>query len=109
MAMQLAGTRNNRMVHQNANAQARRDARGNSRSQKNGMKNGSINMNELNGNKDIILKRKQRAQARAMKVVSDAWLGDKKIQWVGRNRYDYGAQGKEDGPYGRIRRRRRQQ
>ncbi len=81
MAMQLAGTRNNRMVHQNANAQARRDARGNSRSQKNGMKNGSINMNELNGNKDIILKRKQRAQARAMKVVSDAWLGDKKIQW----------------------------
>lgn len=80
MAMQLAGTRNNRMVHQNANAQARADARGNRSGRKKGMKNGSINMNELNGNMDTVLKRKQRAQARAMKVVTDAWLGDKKIQ-----------------------------
>lgn len=81
MAMQLAGTKRNMMVHQNTNAQARREARRHGSSQKKGMKNGSINMNELNGNKDTILKRKQRAQARAMKVVTDAWLGDKKIQW----------------------------
>lgn len=80
MAMQLAGTKNNLMVHQNANAQARRDARGHGSSKKKGMKNGSINMNELNGNMDTVLKRKQRAQARALKVITDAWAGDKKIQ-----------------------------
>lgn len=81
MAMQLTGTKNNMMVHQNANVQARRGARGHGSGRKKGMKNGSININELNGNMDTVLKRKQRAQARAMKVVSDAWLGDKKIQW----------------------------
>lgn len=80
MAMQLTGTKNNLMVHQNENAQARREARGHGNSQKKGMKNGSINMSELNGKMDSVLKRKQRAQARAMKVVTDAWLGDKKIQ-----------------------------
>lgn len=80
MAMQLTGTKNNLMVHQNENAQARREARGHVGSQKKGMKNGSINMNDLNGKMDSVLKRKQRAQARAMKVVTDAWLGDKKIQ-----------------------------
>lgn len=82
MAMQLAGTKNNHlMVHQNTNAQARKDARGHGSSQKKGMKNGSINMNELNGNMDTVLKRKQRAQARAMKVINDTWMGDRKIQW----------------------------
>ncbi|MDE7341635.1 MAG: hypothetical protein K2N80_13935 [Lachnospiraceae bacterium] len=80
MAMQLTGTKNNLMVHQNENAQARREARGHGSSQKKGMKNGSINMNDLNGKMDSVLKRKQRAQARAMKVVTDAWIGDKKIQ-----------------------------
>lgn len=80
MAMQLTGTKNNLMVHQNENAQARREARGHVGSQKKGMKNGSINMNDLNGKMDSVLKRKQRAQARAMKVVTDAWIGDKKIQ-----------------------------
>lgn len=69
------------MVHQNTNAQARKDARGHGSSQKKGMKNGSINMNELNGNMDTVLKRKQRAQARAMKVINDTWMGDRKIQW----------------------------
>lgn len=81
MAMQLTGTKNNMMVHQNENAQARREARGNGKSQKKGMKNGSINMSELNGDEDFFLRRKQRAQARAMKVVADTWLGDRKIQW----------------------------
>lgn len=81
MAMQLTGTKNNLMVHQNENAQARREARGNGKSQKKGMKNGSINMSELNGEEDFFLRRKQRAQARAMKVIADTWLGDKKIQW----------------------------
>ena len=90
MAMQLIGSKNNkahqnanhsRMVHQNANAQTRRAAREQGSGRKKGMKNGSINMSELNGNKDSILFRKQRAQARAMKVVSDAWLVDRKIQW----------------------------
>ena len=79
MAMQLAGTKNNLMVHQNENAQARREARAHGGSQK-GMKNGSINMNDLNGKMDSVLKRKQRAQARAMKVINDAWAGEKKIQ-----------------------------
>ena len=79
MAMQLAGTKNNLMVHQNENAQARREARAHGGSQK-GMKNGSINMNDLNGKMDSVMKRKQRAQARAMKVINDAWAGEKKIQ-----------------------------
>jgi len=80
MAMQLTGTKNDLMVHQNENAQARRDARAHGGSRKKGMKNGAINMNELNGKMDSVLKRKQRAQARAMKVVTDAWAGEKKIQ-----------------------------
>lgn len=80
MAMQLAGTKNNPMVHQNENALARREARTHGGSQKKGMKNGSVNMNDLNGKMDSVLKRKQRAQARAMKVITDAWAGDKKIQ-----------------------------
>lgn len=80
MAMQLAGTKNNPMVHQNENALARREARTHGGSQKKGMKNGSVNMNDLNGKMDSVLKRKQRAQARAMKVITDAWAGEKKIQ-----------------------------
>lgn len=80
MAMQLTETKSNLMVHQNENAQARREVRGNGKSQKKGMKNGSINMSELNGKMDSVLMRKQRAQARAMKVVTDAWAGEKKIQ-----------------------------
>ncbi|MCM1175402.1 MAG: hypothetical protein NC341_10175 [Blautia sp.] len=80
MAMQLTGTKNNLMVHQNENAQARREARKHGNSQKKGMKNGSINMSELNGKMDSLLKRRQRAQARAMKAINDAWAGERKIQ-----------------------------
>lgn len=68
------------MVHQNENARARREARVHGGSQKKGMKNGSINMNDLNGKMDSVLKRKQRVQARAMKVINDAWVGERKIQ-----------------------------
>lgn len=68
----------NTVVNPNSNAMNRKEAGLN---QKNGgqMKNKSINMNELGGNMDSILIRKQRAQKRALKVVSDAWNADRKF------------------------------
>jgi len=79
MAIQFTGMKTNPMVHQNENAQKRQAERAGA-GQKKGMKNGSINMNEINGKMDFVLRRKQRAQARAMKVVSDTWAVDRKIQ-----------------------------
>ncbi|MCM1388314.1 MAG: hypothetical protein NC231_13380 [Bacillus sp. (in: Bacteria)] len=65
-------------VNQNTNAASRKEA---GRNQKNSgqIKNGSINMNQLGGKMDSILMRKQRAQKKAMKIVSDAWTADKKF------------------------------
>ncbi|MBD5452978.1 MAG: hypothetical protein HDR30_01450 [Lachnospiraceae bacterium] len=65
-------------VNQSTNAANRKEA---GRNQKNSgqIKNGSINMNALGGKMDSILARKQRAQKKAMKIVSDAWTADKKF------------------------------
>lgn len=79
MAIQVTGANErNLLVHQNENAQNRKDARLDNKDEEQ-MKNGSINMSELNGKMDSILMRKQRAQKKAMKVVGDAWAADKKI------------------------------
>lgn len=79
MAVQL--TRNGAYgqgISHNEKVQARREVRqGQNNSRQ--LKKGTINMSELNGRADTILKRKQLARKRAMKVVSDAWAGDKKI------------------------------
>lgn len=66
-------------VNQSVNATSRTEA---GRNQKNSgqIKNGSINMNALGGKMDSILARKQRAQKKAMKIVSDAWTADKKFE-----------------------------
>lgn len=68
----------NLAVNQSTNATSRKEA---GRNQKNSgqIKNGSINMNQLGGKMDSILMRKQRAQKKAMKIVSDAWAADKKF------------------------------
>lgn len=62
----------------NENIQARREARQGKNNSK-PLKSGSINMSMLGGNQDTILFRKQLAKKRAMKVISDAWAGDQKI------------------------------
>lgn len=79
MAVQRMETNgHNLAVSSNANAMSRKAARLNQKD--NGqMKNKSINMNQLDGKMDSILMRKQRAQKRALKVVSDAWNADKKF------------------------------
>lgn len=59
-------------VNQGTNAMSRKEACRN-------QKNVSINMNQLGGKMDSILMRKQRAQKKAMKIVSDAWAADKKF------------------------------
>ncbi|MCM1155825.1 MAG: hypothetical protein NC314_03975 [Roseburia sp.] len=80
MAVQRMETNGNHhtVVNQNANAMKRKEAW---LDQKNGgqVQNGSINISELNGKLDSILMRRQRAQRKAMKVVSDAWNLDKKF------------------------------
>ena len=79
MAMQVTGANErNLLVHQNENAQSRKEARLGNKDEEQ-VKSGSINMSELNGKMDSILMRKQRAQNKAMKIVGDAWAADKKI------------------------------
>ena len=81
MAMQVTGANErNLLVHQNENAQSRKEARLGNKDEAQ-MKNGSINMNELNGKMDFVLMRKQRAQNKAMKIIGDAWAADKKIDF----------------------------
>ena len=79
MAVQRMETNgHNLAVSANANAMSRKAARLNQNN--NGQtKNKSINMSQLDGKMDSILMRKQRAQKRALKVVSDAWNADKKF------------------------------
>ena len=62
----------------NENIQARKEARQGKNNSK-PLKSGTINMSMLGGNQDTILFRKQLAKKRAMKVISDAWSGDQKI------------------------------
>lgn len=62
----------------NENALERRKGRMHGK-QNSQMKNGSIYAGNLNPKQDSILLRKKQAMKRAMKVVSDAWTGDKKI------------------------------
>ena len=79
MAIQLSGNnKHNLLVNHNEKIQARKEARENQNNSKQ-LKSGSINMNDLSGKMDTILMRKQLAKKRAMKVISDAWAGDKKI------------------------------
>lgn len=69
---------NNSAIHQNERAQSRREARKN---QAKGIKlrNNSINLGGLKGGMDSVLHRKQLARKKALKFISDAWAGDKKI------------------------------
>ena len=79
MAVQKIDTNDRSLaINQSINAASRKEA---GRNQKNSgqIKNGSINMNALGGKMDSILARKQRAQKKAMKIVSDAWTADKKF------------------------------
>lgn len=79
MAVQMVGVNNhNTAVSANENAQNRKAAREKQDEAKK-MQNGTINMNELDGKMDSILMRRQKAQGRAMKVIGDAWNGDRKI------------------------------
>lgn len=79
MAVQLIGANNhNTTVSPNENAQSRKAARENVAQNKK-FRNGSIDMSQLGGKMDSILMRKQKAQGRAMKVIRDAWAGDKKV------------------------------
>lgn len=80
MSVQLM--RSSAFGHGNSNIekiQARREARQGKNNNSQPKHNGTINMSELGSRTDTILKRKQLAKKRAMKVVSDAWAGDKKI------------------------------
>lgn len=79
MALRLIGRdENSFVISHNKNAEMRNEARNNKGK---GVKltNKSINMSGLNGDKDALTMRKQLARKRAMKIVSDAWAGDKKI------------------------------
>lgn len=79
MAVQFIGANNhNTGVNPNENAQNRKAAR-EKKDETQKTANGTINMCELGGRMDSILMRKQKAQGRAMKVIGDAWAGDKKI------------------------------
>lgn len=64
-------------VQGNEHIQERREARQNPNNSRQ-LKNGSIHMN-IGGKTDSVLMRKQLARKRAMKAISDAWAGDKKI------------------------------
>lgn len=82
MAGKITGTVNQNQhspaVNQNENARNRETARHN-RNNSRQIKNGSINMSGLNGKKDSVLTRAQLLRKRAMKVVTDAWAVDKKV------------------------------
>ncbi|MCM1212492.1 MAG: hypothetical protein NC318_12925 [Blautia sp.] len=78
MSVQFAGNmRHGYGVQGNEHIRERREAERNFNQSKQ-LKNGSIHMN-LGGQTDSILMRKQLARKRAMKVISDAWATDKKI------------------------------
>ena len=78
MTVQIFGAgKHSTLINQNEKVQARKEARQNKENEQ--FKNGSINMNALNGKMDTILMRRQRAQGKAMKVVRNAWIADKKI------------------------------
>ena len=78
MTVQIFGAgKHSTLINQNEKVQARKEARQNQENEQ--FKNGSINMNALNGKMDTILMRRQRAQGKAMKVVRNAWIADKKI------------------------------
>lgn len=80
MSVQLM--RSGAFGHGNSNIekiQARREARQGKNNNSQPKHNGTINMSELGSKTDTLLMRKQLAKKRAMKVVSDAWAGDKKI------------------------------
>ncbi len=81
MVLQLSGRdKNSLIIGQNENAKARSDARnGNKKDQK--LNSRSINMNSLGFNQDSVLLRKQFARKRAMKLINDAWAGDKKVDF----------------------------
>lgn len=78
MTVQIFGAgKHSTLINQNEKVQERRMARQNQG--KDQVKNGSVNMNALNGKMDTILMRRQRAQGKAMKIVKNAWIADKRI------------------------------
>ncbi|MBO5208613.1 MAG: hypothetical protein J6B68_04625 [Lachnospiraceae bacterium] len=79
MAVMFVRNNNHRQLgNTNENALARRNER--LQSQKNSqMKNGSIFAGNLNQKEDSFIMRKKQAMKKAMKVVTDAWTSEKKI------------------------------
>lgn len=79
MAVQFIGYRfNSSFGPANENAAARRAERL-GKKQDGQMKNGSIFAGNMRTPNDSVMQRKKRAQAKALKIVKDAWAGDKKI------------------------------
>lgn len=78
MTLRLMGRdENSFVISQNENARERSEAR-NGKDNKAKLNSQSINMGGV-FNKDSVLFRKQLARKRAMKLINDAWGGDKKI------------------------------
>ncbi|MBD5520837.1 MAG: hypothetical protein HDR03_06365 [Lachnospiraceae bacterium] len=81
MALRLIGRdENSFVISHNKNAEMRREARNNKGK---GVKltNKSINLAGFKGDNDALTMRKQLARKKAMKMISDAWAGDKKIDF----------------------------
>ncbi len=79
MALRLIGRdEKSFVISHNKNAEMRSEARNNKGK---GVKltNKSINLASFRGDNDALTMRKQLARKKAMKIVSDAWAGDKKI------------------------------
>lgn len=79
MALRLIGRdEKSFVISHNKNAEMRNEARNNKGK---GVKltNKSINLAGLKGDNDALTMRKQLARKKAMKIISDAWAGDKKI------------------------------
>lgn len=81
MAIRLMGRDDKSFVlNPNENAKKRSEER-NHKNDSIKLSNKTINMSGLNGKKDSVLMRKQFARKRAMKMINDAWAGDKKIDY----------------------------
>ena len=73
-----ANTNGNQIIHTNADARARAEERAGRKSrQVNGKQ--SIFAGDLGLHGDMISLRRQRAQKKALKIIGDAWNGEKKV------------------------------
>lgn len=79
MVLRLMGRdENSFIIGQNERAKERSEAR-NGKDNNSKLNSQSINMSSLGLNQDSVLMRKQFAKGRAMKIIHDAWSGDKKV------------------------------